>query len=342
MDMIDLYVTEVGKLLPKKKRLDIETEIKSTLEDMLDERSSSSNDQNRDELVMELLKEYGSPAKVAASYRNDQYLIGPGIYSSFLQIIRIVGIIMILTALLGFSFRLGISGITTANLWNQLGNSFTEFVTNIFTAFGIIVLVFAIIERTAPQSSINPFKEIEIWNPGKLKEKPDPKKVNIGSEIEGIIFNLLALLVFNVYPELIAVKLQQGSSLTFIPLLTQRFFDILPLLNIVWVVGILLNLFLIYRNQKTLFTNILEIMFKVVGIAIAVMLLSGPQLITLRADFLSIFSISNSNGEIIQKIINVGIDIGLINFILVTIFGIGKITYHLMNRQGFTVLQIKN
>ena len=327
MDMIDLYVTEVGKLLPKKKRLDIETEIKYTLEDMLDERSSSSIGQNRDELVMELLKEYGSPAKVAASYRNDQYLIGPGIYSSFLQIIRIVGIIMILTALLGFSFRLGILGITTANLWNQLGNSFTEFVTNIFTAFGIIVLVFAIIERTAPQSSINPFKEIEIWNPGKLKEKPDPLKVNIGSEIEGIIFNLLALLVFNVYPELISVKLRQ---------------DILPLLNIVWVVGILLNLFLIYRNQKTLFTNILEIMFKVVGIAIAVMLLSGPQLITLGADFLSIFSISNSNGEIIQKIINVGIDIGLINFILVTIFGIGKITYHLMNRQGFTVLQIKN
>ena len=36
MKLLDRYVTEVGKYLPRKQRADIEQEIRSTLEDMLE------------------------------------------------------------------------------------------------------------------------------------------------------------------------------------------------------------------------------------------------------------------------------------------------------------------
>ena len=42
MNLIDRYVTEVGKHLPRKNRLDIETELRSTLEDMLEDRSQQT------------------------------------------------------------------------------------------------------------------------------------------------------------------------------------------------------------------------------------------------------------------------------------------------------------
>ena len=74
MEIIDRYTHEVGILLPRKKRTDIEAEIKSTLIDMLEERSSSNQDQDKDEIVLDLLKEYGSPTEVAASYQAEQYL----------------------------------------------------------------------------------------------------------------------------------------------------------------------------------------------------------------------------------------------------------------------------
>ena len=69
MDIINRYISEIGKLLPRKNRADIEAEIKSTLEDMLEERSHGKQDQNEQEIIIDLLKEYGSPETVAASYR---------------------------------------------------------------------------------------------------------------------------------------------------------------------------------------------------------------------------------------------------------------------------------
>ena len=39
MSLIDRYIAEVGRHLPEKNRKDIEAEIRSMLEDMIDENS---------------------------------------------------------------------------------------------------------------------------------------------------------------------------------------------------------------------------------------------------------------------------------------------------------------
>ena len=57
MKLIERYVTEVGKHLPRKNRLDIETELRSTLEDMLEDRSQQTGRPADEALTEELLQE---------------------------------------------------------------------------------------------------------------------------------------------------------------------------------------------------------------------------------------------------------------------------------------------
>ena len=327
MEIIDRYASEVGILLPRKKRADIEAEIKSTLEDMLEERSSS--DQDRDILVLDLLKEYGSPDKVAASYKAEPYLIGPGYFPYFLKVIKIVGVILTIMAILGFSFRLGFAGLSLGSVSSQFFTSLAEFWTSVVTAFGIIVLIFTILERTLPQSA--KLREIENkeWDPKQLNKKPRLNEVRISSEIEGILSNVIALVIFNVFPQVLSVRFFQDSSWVVLPVLSERFFQLLPWIEIIWVLGIFLNLLLIYKKRKTWFTYISEMLLKVFGISIAIILLTGPAIITLSAEVLTGFAIPGETAEILINIINIIVVVAFINFILVSIYQIGKTIYDL-------------
>ena len=69
MNLIDKYVVEVGKHLPRKNRADIEAEIRSTLEDMLDERTQATGPAD-EATILQVLKEYGAPREVAAKYKT--------------------------------------------------------------------------------------------------------------------------------------------------------------------------------------------------------------------------------------------------------------------------------
>ena len=68
-NLIETYVSEVGRQLPQKNRADIEAEIRSVLQDMLDERSKQTGRTIDNDLILEVLQEYGSPEKIAVSYQ---------------------------------------------------------------------------------------------------------------------------------------------------------------------------------------------------------------------------------------------------------------------------------
>ena len=42
MNLLDKYMVQVGKHLPRKNRLDLQAEIRSTIEDMLEDRGQQS------------------------------------------------------------------------------------------------------------------------------------------------------------------------------------------------------------------------------------------------------------------------------------------------------------
>src|SRR5690349_5338745 len=122
MKLINRYVSEVGKrLLVLKGREDIEKELRSTLEDMLEDRAQKEGRAIDETMEIELLKEYGSPDKVAAIYNPTPYLIGPGTFPFFLKILKIV----LFGVTIAFFVTTGIDLVTQTPM---MGNEFVNII----------------------------------------------------------------------------------------------------------------------------------------------------------------------------------------------------------------------
>lgn len=88
MEMIERYIYAVTQKLPQSQRADIAKELRSLIQDMLDERVDNREVNNKD--VEEVLQNLGSPKQLAQKYRGSKkYLIGPEFYDSFILILKI-------------------------------------------------------------------------------------------------------------------------------------------------------------------------------------------------------------------------------------------------------------
>jgi hypothetical protein len=291
MNLIDKYIAEVGKHLPRKQRADIEAEIRSTLEDMLEERKQAdgallggeavSKDQVSDAQVIELLKEYGAPRQVADSYVGPRYLIGPRIYPTFELVTRIVLIVLFAIALAGLGLSLAKSSLSGPEFLKTIGESALGLFSGLITAFGNIVLVFAILERVLPAKE---FEEEEEWDPAELAREPDPDRVKFGEQIFEMFFLVLFLVIFNLYPGAIGIGLFNENDWVFIsPILTDAFVSYLPWLNILILLQLGFNLILLRRGWWNNGLRVANIVLELAGIALAIAMLRGPDLVSLTA-----------------------------------------------------------
>lgn len=280
MNLIDRYVSEIGKQLPRKSRADIETEIRSTLEDMLEERAARAGRPADDEMVKELLKEYGAPGKVAESYLPTQYLVGPKLFPIFWLVLKIVFTVLTVLAVIGFGVRYGMSDLTMQSFGGLLGKSILEYMGGMISAFGNLVLVFALIERFVPRAAYD--KELEEdWNPSELTKDPDPDEIRPWEPIVTVILTALGLVLLNFYPQVLGIYFFSGEASVFLPALSDAFFRMLPWINATWVLGIGLQVWLLRQGRWTPPARWFEIALKVAGIVIAYLLLQGPPILAL-------------------------------------------------------------
>jgi hypothetical protein len=287
MKLIDRYIEEVGKHLPTRTRVDIQTEIRSTLEDMLEDRAGATNRPVDDNLVKEVLKEYGAPDKVAASYLPARYLIGPRLYPFFTLVLKIVMSVLTVLALVGFGIRYGTSALTVEAFISIFSKSLIEYLGGIISAFGNIVLVFAILQWTLPETEFEDENDEKGWDPASLEKEPEPDEVGIWGPIWAIVMTIAALLVFNVYPQIIGFGFLDGNRWTFVPVLSQAFFQYLPWIDVIWVLQIVLNMILLRQGRWTTLTRWFEVILSILSIGTAYVLLKGPALINLNAETLA-------------------------------------------------------
>lgn len=282
MNLIERYVSEIGKNLPRKSRGDIETEIRSTLEDMLEERAARAGRPADDEMVKELLKEYGAPEKVAQSYLPTQYLIGPKLFPIFWLVLKIVFTVLSVLAVIGFGVRYGMSDLTMQSFGGLLGKSILEYLGGMISAFGNLVLVFALLERFVPQAAHD--KELDgDWNPNELTKEPDPDEIRPWEPIVTIAFTALGLVLLNFYPQVLGIYFFSGDVSVFLPALSDAFFRMLPWINAAWILGIALQAWLLRQGRWTPPARWFEMALKVAGVMIAYLLLQGPPILALDA-----------------------------------------------------------
>lgn len=332
MNLLDKYVAEVGRHLPRNQGADIEKELKSTLEDMLEERNRAGA--SDEAAVVALLKEYGAPQKVADSYIGPRYLIGPRLYPTFELILKIVLAVVLGAGLLGYGVSAAVTrSFAGVEFFSFLGQFWLGLLGGMLNAFGTIVIVFAILERVLPASEFE--KEEEEWNPADLAKEPDPDEVKISDAIATIIFTVIGLAVLNLYPNVIGIFFNTDGEWTFIPMLSKAFFTYLPWINLIGVAQIVFNLYQLRERVWTTFTRVCNIVIEVSTIVLAIVMLNGPSLIDLSADKLAGTPVAEA-ADVLTKVMGFAPTIALIVVIIVGTIEVVQTAYRLFNGRAAT------
>jgi hypothetical protein len=330
MNLIDTYTTEVGRHLPLKNRSDIEAEIRSTLQDMLDERSQNTGKVVDDEMTFDVLKEYGSPEKVASSYMPERYLIGPRLFPIFFTIAKIVLWVTGLVALIGLGLNLGEAALNIQGSLGLVWHAVVNFYGSALTSLASLVFIFAIIEWAAYQSGKNldlkSFPNLREWDPHSLVKIVPSNRVKQGETITDLVFTFLAILLFNFYPQAFSFSFSATGNWYIgtgtwspTPILSQAFFHFVPILTIVWVLTIILDIILLSRGYWNTLTRLLVIGIKVCSIGIGIAMLNGPSLLALtNASFPTSMDPATVNTllDILQQVVLVALWISVIGGII--------------------------
>jgi hypothetical protein len=188
MELLDRYLQAVRFWLPRAQQNDIIAELGDDLRSQIEDRESAlGRPMNEDELVA-LLQQTGHPMRVAARYQPQQSLIGPTlfpIYKFVLKIVTVAYLVPWLVVWIGVTFFLPPHHADTPLLAALSG--WASMWSNIFFIFGLITLIFAVLERVQAQ-----VPALYTWDPRKLPRVVQRKqRVSRVESIFGLVFSIL-------------------------------------------------------------------------------------------------------------------------------------------------------
>lgn len=326
MELLDRYVAEVGRRLPEKMRPDIEKELRSTLEDALEDRAAQAGRPADDALLVELLKETGKPEKVAAGYAPPRYLIGPRLFPTYLLVVRIVLAVMGVLAVVQLGISLARPALTGLELARTLGTSFLGYFQFAIAFIGSMTLAFGLVEYFNPDLRFD--TDDETWDPRKLPAAPEPaNKIKTGELIAEIVASTIAIVVFTAFYEGIALYIFSGSETAVVPFLPAGFEKYVIWLVALWALGIAKNLWLLALGRWTLPVRWFSIGLHAAGAVIAVLLLQDASFAPFSAETLDSLARLNFNAGAVtamQTGIRISVMITLVVVLVASLVDLGK------------------
>jgi hypothetical protein len=319
--LIDAYVARVGESLPEKDRADIEAEISSLLQDMVESRAEAENRAPDDEMVYAVLKEYGDPDKVAASYREPRYLIGPRLFPAFWLVLRIVLVVMGAVALAGLIYTLTrLGSVPIETIISQGIDAIGHYLGTAVTVFGNVVLIFAILEIALPRFG----QKKKEWDPRSLTGYTPVDSIEPAGLAADIAFNVAAIVLFNFYSDWVGVFFRQGVGwVQSGTVLSDAFFSFLPWLTIAWAAKIAFDVALLAKGRWTRALRWVFAAVQVFMIGVLAAMLFGAPIIDLT-------KISTSLGAAADLPFSGGLYFTVRLILLIIIISIGSEVYKVL------------
>jgi hypothetical protein len=284
MEMVELYVKEVGRHLPEKMRPDIEREIRSTIEDTLEDESQKQDRPVDEAMVIEELKRLGAPRKVAASYLPARYLIGPELFSAYVLVLRVVLTVLAAVGAIFLGISLGLSAGQAISVWqaalNSVGNAISWYLNTAIWTAGVVTLIFAILQWSQPHVKI----PTPTWDPRSLKAEPDPEWVNRAVMIAEIVLTSIAIVLFNFYPQWIGIVSMVDGRWVAVPVLTPDVLALIPWYTLLMALNILLRIDLSIRGCWSAASHWEDIALKVFTIVLSIRLFLLPAMVSIPED----------------------------------------------------------
>lgn len=202
-EWIDRYVYAVVHRLPQNQRSDIEKELRGLIEDMLDERAGTG--EKEDDRIAAVLKELGHPDELAAKYRGrDRVLIGPGMFDTYVTVLKVVGASIVL----GMTVALAIGLVIDSS---APGSRLLDYAANLLAGlihgFAWVTILFALLERFGSAGKAGREADRRDWSPSELPPVPDAKlSIRLAEPVVGLFCLVLGLLLFLSAAGLLAVS----------------------------------------------------------------------------------------------------------------------------------------
>ncbi|MCW3834640.1 hypothetical protein ACFQ1E_03765 [Sphingomonas canadensis] len=164
MQLYDRYLAAIRRNLPPAKADDIVAELRDDLLSRAEAREEALGRPLEKAEQEALVKEFGRPMLVAARYLDHQHLIGPELFPYYRTVMKLVLSIqlIVLAVLAGVDIALG-----SGRLWQAVPQMLGQFLSAAITAFAIVTLIFAAIERHGGR------RRIEEWEVGDLPSIED-------------------------------------------------------------------------------------------------------------------------------------------------------------------------
>lgn len=254
-DLVERYVHQVGRYLPQSEREEVENELRSLIHDQLEDRYKGAP---TDEDVVELLREFGEPREMAASYGREQYLVGPDLYPMMVYVLQRglvwVPIIVVLVRLL-VAF---VSAEPTTLFGLFLETLFTV-LQAVFAFSGIVVLLFAMMQHFG----VDLDEHLTAFNPLDLPRVDDPAAVDRGEVATSIAFSTFATFIFIYFLRVggLTLRFNLTEPVEVLPVPTSWL-----VVYIITLIGtILLNLIALRRGRWSVLILLLEMVVEVVS-----------------------------------------------------------------------------
>ncbi|MEE8355668.1 MAG: hypothetical protein V3R33_00025 [Anaerolineales bacterium] len=260
MSLIDRYIQEVGRHLPRKNRADIKAELRSSMVDNLEDRYGSDPTESQ---VADFLKEFRKPREVAASYFPEgQYLIGPSLYPLFRMIAWIVVSAVVGAQILAWGIAMLVAGESFSTL-----EIFGSLVNSIPVSLGWLLITFIILQRF----DVKPDLDDEPWDPQSLPQINEDEDIKRGELIFGLVFSILILVLVTFFPQWIGFVTTPGGKFYPNPVLIQH----LGWIKASLLSGIALEVYLLWKGSWSLIPRIVKIAVNLLSISVLALLVQG-------------------------------------------------------------------
>jgi hypothetical protein len=208
MELIDRYLQAVRKDLPWKRQDDIIAELRANLESQLEDKEAGLGRPLTEGEAEDWLRQVGPPKKMAAQYRPQRYLIGPGLYPAFRFVTLIVFFWVTILSAIGIAIQIAAG----APGWKSVFNAALRLPVSLVVNAAWVTLIFAVIEfattrgpakRKAPAAA--------EWSPSTLPpadgqarggKKPRSRAHAVAEVVFGFLL-LVWLLLLPKYPHLL-------------------------------------------------------------------------------------------------------------------------------------------
>lgn len=260
MNLLDRYIHEVGRHLPRKSRSDIQAELRSSFVDTLEDRFGQDA---TEEQTSELLKEFGQPRDVAASYNpQSQYLIGPTLYPIFRMVVWIVIAAVLGAQILAWGIGIFVAG-DAFSVWEMLAS----LVASVPASLGWVIITFMILQYF----DAKPDLENEPWDPTMLPEINPGQDVKRGELIASLVFSTLILALVTLFPQWVGFITTPGGIFYPNPVILEY----LVLIQVSLLAHMLLDVYMLWKGQWNMVTRLIKLGLSMYSIVILGLLVQG-------------------------------------------------------------------